>query len=119
MMNHIGIYRNGANMAAAVEEIKVLRDLYRQVGCSDQSRHFNTEILEIFELGNMLDNAFITASAAVNREESRGAHAREDYPERDDIKWLKHTFARLEGDKVIIAYKPVDISRWEPKPRKY
>lgn len=119
MMDHIGIYRNGANMAAAVEEIKALRDLYRQGSCPDQSKHFNTGILEIFELGNMLDNAFITASAAVNREESRGAHAREDYSERDDINWLKHTFARLEGDKVIITYKPVDISRWEPKPRKY
>lgn len=119
MMDNVGIYRNGANMNAAVSEIKTLRELFRQVGCPDHGSNFNTAVLELFELGNMLDNAYITACAAANRQESRGAHAREDFPERDDVNWLKHTFARLEREQVKITYKPVDISRWEPKPRKY
>jgi len=119
MMDKIGIFRNGTDMAAAVAEIQDLRAQYRMVRCPDHSSRFNTAVLEIFELGNMLDNAYITAFAANNRTESRGAHAREDFPERDDVNWLKHTFARLDVDQVKIAYKPVDISRWEPKPRKY
>jgi succinate dehydrogenase / fumarate reductase flavoprotein subunit len=119
MMAKVGIYRNGPDMAAAVAEIKELRGLYREIGCPDTSRAFNTAVLEIFELGNLLDNAYLTAVCALNREESRGAHAREDYPERDDPGWLKHTLAWLEGEEVRIGYKPVDISRWEPKPRTY
>jgi succinate dehydrogenase / fumarate reductase flavoprotein subunit len=119
MMAQVGIYRHGRDMAAAVEELKELRGLYQEVGCPDRSQAFNTAILEIFELGHLLDNAFLTAVCALNREESRGAHAREDFPQRDDARWLKHTLAWLEKDEVRIGYKPVDISRWEPKPRTY
>ena len=119
MMAKVGIYRNGRDMTEAVEEIKELRTLYQKVSCPDLSQAFNTAVLELFELGNLLDNAYITAACALNREESRGAHAREDFPERDDTHWLKHTLAWLEGEDLRIGYKPVDISRWEPKPRKY
>lgn len=119
MMAKVGIYRNGRDMAEAVAELKELRSLYQGVTCPDASRAFNSMILEIFELGNLLDNAYLTAVCALNREESRGAHAREDFPERDDARWLKHTLAWLEGEKVRIGYKTVDISRWKPKPRRY
>jgi succinate dehydrogenase / fumarate reductase flavoprotein subunit len=119
MTAKVGIYRNGTDMASAVEELKSLRDSYREVRAPDGSRAFNTSLLEVLELGHLLDNAYITAVCALNREESRGAHAREDFPERDDSHWLKHTLARLDGDDVHIGYKPVDISRWQPKPRKY
>ena len=119
MTAKIGIYRNGADMAAAVDELKELRALYQSVRCTDSSAQFNTELLEIIELGNLLDIALMTAASAENRTETRGAHAREDFPERDDADWLKHTLAWLDGDGVRIGYKPVDVSRWEPKPRKY
>ena len=70
-------------------------------------------------MGNLLDLSLITAASALNRQESRGAHSREDFPERDDENWLKHTLAYLEGDTVRFDYKPVDTSIWEPKPRTY
>ncbi|MFP4376560.1 MAG: succinate dehydrogenase/fumarate reductase flavoprotein subunit, partial [Spirochaetales bacterium] len=71
------------------------------------------------ELENLLDLSLITAASAVNRKESRGAHSREDFPDRDDPNWLKHTLASLDGNDVKIDYKEVDTSIWEPKPRKY
>ena len=70
-------------------------------------------------LGNLLDLSRVTAVSALAREESRGAHSREDFPERDDDNWLKHTLAYLEKDRIRIASKPVDTSIWEPKPRTY
>ncbi len=119
MMAKVGIYRNGRDMAETVEELRELRQMYREVGCPDLSQAFNTAVLEVFDLGHRLENPYITAVWALNREESRGAHAREDFPERDDTNWLKHTLAWLEGEDIRFGYKPVDISRWEPKPRKY
>lgn len=119
MTAKVGIYRNGVDMAAAVQEIQQLRDAYIEVRCPDHSRNFNTGLLEVLELGHLLDNAYVAAVCALNRQESRGAHAREDFPERNDDQWLKHTLAWLQGDEVRIGYKPVDISQWQPKPRNY
>lgn len=119
MMAYIGIYRTGSDMKKAVETIKDLREEFKFISVKDSNASFNTELLTVFELKNLLDLALITASSAYNRTESRGAHSREDFPERDDTNWLKHTLASLKGDDVVMHYKPVDISRWEPKPRKY
>ncbi len=119
MMEKVGIYRNEGDMQAAVDTLEELRDRYQTVRIQDTGRQFNTDLLEIIELGNLLDLSLITAVSAKNRQESRGAHSREDFPERDDIQWLKHTLASLEGDKVRIDYKKVDTSIWEPKPRTY
>ena len=72
-----------------------------------------------YELQNLLDLALLTASAARQRTESRGAHARDDFPERDDGAWLKHSLAWLEKGNVRLGSRPVDITTWKPKPRKY
>ena len=106
-------------MGEAVSIIKKLREEYKSLGVVDKSKNFNTELLELIELRNLLDLALITAESAKNRKESRGAHSREDYPDRNDEEWLKHTLATLSSDEVNIGYKDVDISKWEPKPRVY
>jgi succinate dehydrogenase / fumarate reductase flavoprotein subunit len=119
MMEKVGIYRNEGDMKKAVERLQELRGQYREVRVQDTGGTFNTDLLEMIELGNLLDLSLITAVSAENRKESRGAHAREDFPERDDENWLRHTLAVLEGDDVKIDSKEVDTSRWEPKPRVY
>ncbi len=119
MMEKIGVYRSDDEMTSAVDDIQKLRDEFRGVRVQDKSGNFNQEVLSILELENLLDLSLITAASALNRTESRGAHSRRDYPERDDPNWLKHTMASLDGDSVNISYKKVDTSIWEPKPRKY
>lgn len=119
MMEKVGIYRNAGDMQTAVGTLQALRERYRTVRVQDTGKCFNTDLLEVIELGNLLDLSLVTAAAALNRPESRGAHSREDFPERDDAGWLKHTLAFLEGDAVRIGYKPVDTSLWKPKPRTY
>ncbi len=119
MMEKVGIYRTGPDMQAAVDEIQNLLERYQQVRVQDTGRAFNTDLLELIELRNLLDLSLLTAASALNRQESRGAHSREDYPDRDDDRWLKHTLAYLDNDTVRIEYKTVDTSIWKPKPRTY
>lgn len=119
MTENIGVYRSGKDMSAALENIKTLREDYKQARVRDTGKSFNTDLLQILELGNLLDLAYVTAACAARREESRGAHARMDFPDRDDKNWLHHTLARLRGDAIDIDTKPVEITKWEPKPRIY
>jgi succinate dehydrogenase / fumarate reductase flavoprotein subunit len=119
MMRRIGVYREESDMAVAVEGIKNLREEYKAVRVQDPGKNFNTQVLSILELENLLDLSLHTAAAALNRKESRGAHSRKDFQERDDKNWLKHSLTLVRDGSVEIDYRPVDISRWEPKPRKY
>lgn len=119
MTTAFGVYRKGPEMEKALDELKAIRDEFVEARCGDGNRRFNVALLELIELGNLLDNALVTAASALNRTESRGAHSREDFPDRDDESWLKHTLARIEAGRVTFQYKPVDIDRWEPKPRTY
>jgi len=119
MMEKVGIYRSAKDMQAAVDQIQNLLEGYQQVRAQDTGRAFNTDLLELIELRNLLELSLLTAASALNRQESRGAHSREDFPDRDDDNWLKHSLAYLDGDAVRIEYKRVDTSIWEPKPRTY
>ena len=119
MMENVGIYRDEEGTGKALEQLLSLRQDAQQLGLTDKSEAYNTELLELLELQNLLDLAIITAASAAHRKESRGAHAREDFPQRDDEGYLKHTFARLDGESVRFDVRPVDLSIWEPKPREY
>jgi succinate dehydrogenase / fumarate reductase flavoprotein subunit len=119
MMDDVGVYRDGKLLSVALAKVRELEARYEKISITDCGTVFNTELLEAHELGYLLDLAHVTVVAALARTESRGAHSREDYPERDDTKWLKHSLAYQGKDGPNLRYKPVSITRFEPKPRTY
>jgi succinate dehydrogenase / fumarate reductase, flavoprotein subunit len=120
MQDNVGIFRDGAGMERARTKIRDLQDRFRTVVVMDKGRRFNTDLLEAWELSNLLDLAEVTTDCALNRTESRGAHMREDYGERNDVEWLKHTLAyRMDDGAIDLRYKPVTITQFQPKERVY
>jgi succinate dehydrogenase / fumarate reductase flavoprotein subunit len=127
MMDNVGVFRKAAGMRAALSTVRALKERYTQIGLDDRGATFNTDLLEAFELGALLDLAEVTTASALQRTESRGAHYRDDFPERDDTHWLKHTLAscsegasvRPTRGEVRFEAKPVVVTRFEPKPRTY
>ena len=119
MMDNVGVYRDGTMLSDAVAKVRELRARHSRLAITDCGAVFNTELLEAHELGYLLELAEVTAVAALARTESRGAHSREDYPERDDANWLKHSLAYRAAAGPRLAHKPVTITRFEPKPRTY
>jgi len=119
MMRKVGIFRNESDLARAEAATNALREQWQDVRVRDGGRRFNTDLLGVLELRNLLDLAFVTAAAARRRTESRGAHARDDFPARDDARWLRHSLSRLDRGSVVADSRPVDTSTWTPKPRVY
>jgi len=119
MFDHVGVFRTEEGMAQALEKVRELQERLKNVNSTDLGSTFNTELIDIWELGNLLDLAEVTTVSALVRKESRGAHAREDYPKRDDVNWMKHTLAWIKDGEVVLSYKPVVITKYEPKERVY
>jgi succinate dehydrogenase / fumarate reductase, flavoprotein subunit len=112
------VFRTGNGLEEAIEHIKELQERFRHVHIDDKGLRWNTDLMEAWELGALLDLAEVTAFSALARTESRGAHYREDFPNRDDKNFLKHSVAWKNGS-LRIAYKPVRLGRYEPTERKY
>ena len=120
MMDTCSVFRVEEMMKEGLKKIKELQKKYLSVGIDDKSRGFNTDLLEVVELGSLLNTAETIITCAINRRESRGAHWREDYAKRDDINWLKHSLIfGTTGSTPDIRYKPVIIKQFEPKERVY
>ncbi|GAQ93883.1 succinate dehydrogenase [Thermodesulfovibrio aggregans] len=119
MMDKCSVFRTEEGLKEVLEEIKNLKERYKEISITDKSTTFNTELLEAIELGHMLTLSEVIVSSALQRTESRGAHYREDYPKRDDENWLKHTFAFQTDKGITFKFKPVKITRFKPEERKY
>jgi fumarate reductase flavoprotein subunit len=114
-----GVFREQSEMDQTVRVVVDLKKRYVDLGLSDKSRVFNTELTAALELGAMLDVAEAVALGAAARKESRGAHTRTDFPKRDDTAYLKHTLCRFAPEGPRLEYAPVRITRWQPEERKY
>ncbi len=120
MMENASVYRTEELLEKQVGILNDLNERYRKVTIQDKGEKYNADLIDALELGSLLSIAEALVHSAKNRKESRGAHAREDYPDRDDENWLKHTLVyREEPGKVRFSYKPVVLGRFEPKPRVY
>jgi succinate dehydrogenase / fumarate reductase flavoprotein subunit len=120
MSANVGIFRSPDKLNAQLENIKALRARYEQVGVEDKGKLFNTDLLFHIELGYMLDCAELITKSAIERKESRGAHTRLDFPNRDDENWLKHiAYTKQPDGSDKMSYIPVTITEWQPEERKY
>ncbi len=120
MGEHVYVFRNEEGLKTAIKKLKELRERFGEGHVADKSREYNINLVHVLELDAMLEIAYVTARAALNRTETRGAHTRTDYPKRDDENWLKHTMIYRGADgEPTFDYLPVVITKWPPQERKY
>ena len=122
MQNYFGVYRNEDLMKEGTKKLEEITERTKNIHLNDKSDQFNSERVEVLEYLNLLDIANATAYSALERKESRGAHAREDFPERDDKNWLCHSLFFKENNRVskrAVNLKPKTVETFEPKPRVY
>jgi succinate dehydrogenase / fumarate reductase flavoprotein subunit len=127
MQNNCAVFRTAEVLRAGVGKIDSVAKSFGDLAIADRSMIWNSDLMEALELQNLLEQAVVALHSAENRTESRGAHARDDFPERDDVNWLKHTVAWLDGGgKVTIGYRPVhlytlsnEVQAFPPKARSY
>jgi succinate dehydrogenase / fumarate reductase flavoprotein subunit len=127
MTEHCGIFRDDQRLKEGLQKLQTIRDRYNQdLLVDDHSDIFNMELMQAIELKSLLTVGEIIMSSALSRQESRGAHSREDYPQRNDVSYLKHTLGYLENNQVKTSDRPVDMSlqsidcdRFTPQERKY
>ncbi|MFJ8913153.1 succinate dehydrogenase flavoprotein subunit [Amycolatopsis sp. NPDC102389] len=123
MDSHASVYRTEDTLKQALTDVQALKERYSRITVSDKGKRYNTDVLEAVELGFLLELAEVLVVGALARKESRGGHAREDYPNRDDTNFMRHTMAYKQGEglsaDVRLDYKPVTFTRYEPMERKY
>ena len=119
MTEECSVFRNGKTLEDALGQIRQLKKRFLNVGLTNKSRVFNYELQEALELGNMLRVAEVIVYSALQRQESRGAHFRSDYPQRNDEEWLKHTFVSETPSGLKESYKPLSAGRFTPETRRY
>jgi len=113
------VFRTGPEMEKALKKIGELRERMKKVRVKDESRIYNTNLLNILEVDNLLDLAEVIVAGGIARTESRGAHSRRDFTKRDDVNWSKHTLAYYTPEGPRLDYIPATITMWEPVERKY
>ena len=119
MDRSVYVFRDEAGLSDAVRQVRALKNEFRGVRVADGGRVFNYNLQDVLEVGIMLELAEVVAQGALNRRESRGGHARTDYPNRDDRNWMKRTLALKTADGPSFSYSPVTINMWKPVERKY
>ena len=116
---HCGVFRTKGKIEEGLVRIAAVKKRFPSVAITDKSDTFNTELISVFELSYVLALGRAILIGALAREESRGAHTRTDFPDRDDERWLKHTVATKDGDGLKLDYKEVTITKYKPEERKY